>query len=114
MGSALARLLATTTSSNDEFPDDNFFPDVSDLFGNLNMDDNTDAATTAAATAAAAAAAQTASYVYLNLMFQFVLEFLILAFGVDVIDLVYLDAICSSTLLICMINFSTVYMIMLC
>ena len=40
------------------------------------------------------------------------LEFFVLAFGVDVIGLSPIDVICSSTLLICIIGFSTVCMIM--
>ena len=102
MGSAQARLLATTTSSDDEFPNDDFFPDVSDLFGNLNMGDSS-----------AAATAATASYVILNCLFQIMLEFFILAFGVDVIGLSPIDVICSSTLLIYIIGSCTVCMIMI-
>ena len=101
MGSAQARLLATTTSSDDEFPNDDFFPDVSDLFDNHNMGD------------AAAAAIQPTLYVILNCLFRIMLEFFVLAFGVDVIGLSPIDVICSSTLLICMIGFTTVCMIMI-
>ncbi|KAK1666337.1 hypothetical protein QYE76_054496 [Lolium multiflorum] len=53
------RLRATTgntTSSDNEFPNKDFFPDIDNLFGSLNMGDNVDA-TVAAANAAAAAAA---------------------------------------------------------
>ncbi|KAK1648856.1 hypothetical protein QYE76_066661 [Lolium multiflorum] len=51
----------TTSSSDDEFlHTDNFFPDLSDFFDNLNMGDN-DAA---------------AKYVILSFLFQFLLEFL--------------------------------------
>jgi hypothetical protein len=90
-----------TTSSNDDF-----FLDVNDLFGNLNMDDNIDAN--------AAAAAQAAPYVTLSSLCQILLEFLVLAFGVDVIGLSCLDMICSSILLVCMISLITVFIIMLC
>jgi hypothetical protein len=37
-----------TTNNTDSFPNDDFFPDVNDLFGNLNMGDNTDLAVVAA------------------------------------------------------------------
>ena len=103
MGSAQARLLATTTSSDDEFLNDDFFPDVSDLFDNLNMGD---------AAATAATTIQPTLYMILNCLFRIMIEFFILAFGVDVISLSPIDVICSSTLLICIIDFITVYMIM--
>jgi hypothetical protein len=64
-------------------------------------------------TAPAAAAAQAAPYVILNSLFHIVLEFLVLAFGVDVIGLSCLDAICSSTLLVSMISLISVRIIML-
>ena len=104
LGSAQARLLATTTSSDGEFPNDDFFPDVSDLFDNLNMGD---------ATVAAAAAIQPTSYVISISLFRIMLEFFVLAFVVDVIGLSPIDVICSSTLLIFIIGFSTVCMIMI-
>jgi hypothetical protein len=44
------------TSSDDEFRNNDFFLDINDLFGNLNMGDNTDA-NDAAVNAAAAHAA---------------------------------------------------------
>ena len=56
------RLLATTTSSDDEFPNDDFFLDVSDLFDNLNMGDN--------AAATATAAIQPRLYEILNCFFR--------------------------------------------
>ena len=99
----------TTSSSDDEFPDPDFFPDVNNLLGNLNMGDN-DVGTGAAAAAAAAAAAP---YVILSLLFQILLEFLVLVFAVDAVGLVYLDAICSSILLICMINSISILVIIL-
>src|SRR3954468_15351385 len=68
------------------------------------MDDNV--------AATAAAAIQPILYVIFNCLFQIMLEFFVLAFGVDVIDLSPIDVICSSILLICVIGFSTVCMIM--
>ena len=102
----------TTSSSDDEFPDPGFFPDVSNLLGNLNMGENLNAAAAAAA-ATAAAAASAAPYVILSLLFQILLEFLVLVFAVDAVGLVYLDAICSSTLLVCMISLICIPVIIL-
>src|SRR3954468_4715547 len=65
------------------------------------------------AAATATAAIQPTLYVILNYLFRIMLEFFVLAFGVDVVDLSPIDAIYSSTLLICIIGFSTVCMIML-
>ncbi|KAK1606798.1 hypothetical protein QYE76_030471 [Lolium multiflorum] len=44
-----------TTSSDDEFPNDDFFPDIDNLFGNLNMGDNNQDAAKIAVDAANAA-----------------------------------------------------------
>ena len=110
------RLRATTGNTNlfdNEFPNDDFFPDIDNLFGNLNMADNQDPAAAANIAAAAAAAANTERYIYLSFSFQILLEFLVLLFGVDAIGLACLDAICSSTLLICMISSSAVYVVMI-
>ena len=65
------------------------------------------------AAATAAAAIQPTLYVIVNCLFQIMLEFFVLAFGVDVIGLSPIDVICLSTLLICIIGFSTVCMIMI-
>ena len=64
------RLRATTGNTNlfdNEFPNDDFFPDIDNLFGNLNMGDNTDAAATA--NIVAAAAANAGPYVFLSFLF---------------------------------------------
>ena len=85
------------SSSDDEFlHTDTFFPDLSDFFGNLNMGDN-DA---------------TAKYVILSSLFQFLLEFLLMVSVVDAIGLFYIDAICSSTLLVCVTVSFAVYLVM--
>ncbi|KAK1626502.1 hypothetical protein QYE76_000817 [Lolium multiflorum] len=79
------RLLATTgkTTSSDEFPNNDFFLDIDNLFGNLNMgDNNQDAANIAAA------AANVGQNAFLSSSFQILLEFLVLLFGVDAIDLI--------------------------
>ena len=115
MGSA--RATTATTSSSDEYPDpdDDFFPDVdvNDLFSNLNMGDDNATAAAAAAALAAANAAPAAPYVILSLLFQIFLEFLVLVFTVDGIGLVYLDAICSSALLGCIISLISIPVIIL-
>ena len=88
----------TMSSSDDEFlHTDTFFPDLSNFFGNLNMGD-IDAA---------------AKYVILSSLFQFLLEFLGLVFFVDVISLSCIDAICSSTLLVCAISLFAVSLVMI-
>src|SRR4051812_36488569 len=65
------------------------------------------------AAATAAADIQPTSYVISISLFRIMLEFFVLAFGVDVIGLSCIDVICSSTLLICMIGFTTICMIMI-
>ena len=77
----------TTSSSDHDFPDDNFFPDVNNLLGNLNMGDNNDAAA-----AVAAAAAPAAPYVFFSFLFEIMLELVAIRTG--------LDWICSSSLLV--------------
>jgi hypothetical protein len=46
-------------------------------------------------------------------LFQFLLQFLVLAFGIDVISLSVLNVICSSILLVCMIRLIPAIIIML-
>ena len=60
----------TTSSTDDDFPNPDFYPDIDDLLGNLNMGDN-DAT---AAAAAAAAAAPAAPYVILSLLYEIMFE----------------------------------------
>jgi CobQ-like glutamine amidotransferase family enzyme len=71
------------------------------------MGDNIDANATAAI-------AQDAPYVTLSSLYQILLEFLVLAFGVDVIGLSCLDMVCLSIMLVCMISLITGFIIMLC
>jgi hypothetical protein len=61
----------------------------------------------------ATAAAQAAPYVSLVYLCQILLQFLVLVFMVDVIGLSYLDAICSSTLLICMLTLPAISLVMI-
>jgi hypothetical protein len=107
-GNRLRMTTGYTQSSNDEFPNDEFFPGIS----NLNMGDNSD--TTVVANVNATAALNVAPYVFQESMFQLLLEFLVLVFGVDAFGLSCLDVIYSSTMLVCMISFITIYVIMLC
>ena len=73
----------------------------------------TDASAAAALDAPIAAqAAQAAPYVIIISLVQIMLDFVILAFALDVIGLYCLDVICSSTLSVCMICFTAACMIM--
>jgi hypothetical protein len=110
-GERLRVTIGNMTSSDNEFPNDDLFPDIDNLFGNLNMGNNQDAANIAAT--AAAAAANAGRFTFMSSLFQILLEFLVLLFGVDAIGLSCLDIICSSTLLICMISLSVVYVVII-
>jgi hypothetical protein len=79
-----------TTLSDDEFPNDDFFPDP------------------LAISSAISVAANDEPYVILSFLFQILLEFLVLLFGVDVIGLSFLDTISSSIMLICMFSLHVV------
>jgi hypothetical protein len=72
---------------------DDDFPDIDNLFGNLNMGDNQDPAA-AANIAVAVAAINTGRYAFLSSLFHILLEFLVVLFGVDAIGLSCLDVIC--------------------
>jgi hypothetical protein len=102
------QLLATRRHPSD-FPNDDFFPNVDELFSNLNMVDNTNIVVVAANVAAANAG----TYVFLSFIFQILIEFLVLLFEVDAIGFSCLDAIGSSNLLVITISFITVYIIIL-
>jgi hypothetical protein len=95
-------------STDDSFPDEDFFPDSSALY----IDDMADDAG-ANANANLNANPPAAPYVICSFLFQFLLQFLVLAFGVDVICLSVLDVICSSILLVCMIRLIPTIIIML-
>jgi hypothetical protein len=107
------RFCATTdgiTSTDDSFPDEDFFPDISALY----IDDMADdAGTNANANANANANPPAALYAICSYLFQFLLQFLVLAFGIDVISLSVLDVIGSSILLVCMIRLIPAIIIML-
>ena len=68
------------TASSDDFTDDDFFPDLGNLFLN-DMGDNLNAN----------GAAPVAPYVFLSFLFEIVVEFMFLV--------CVLDSICSSTML---------------
>jgi hypothetical protein len=118
------RFCATTdgiTSTDDSFPDKDFFLDISDLYiddmaddaganananananGNLNTNTNLNANVNP----------PTAPYAICTHLFQFLFQFLVLAFGIDVICLSLLDVICSSILLVSMIRLIPAIIIM--
>jgi hypothetical protein len=100
------------TSTDDSFPDEDFFPDISSLYID-DMADNTGANANANANLNANANPPVAPYAIYSYLFQFLLQFLVLAFGVDVICLSVLDVICSSILLVCMIRLIPAIIIML-
>ena len=91
----------SNTDADEHFPNDDYFPDVNDLFGNLNMGENSDAAATARAV----------TYVIPTPLFQIMLEFVLLAFVVQVIGLSCVDAFCSSILLISMISLISIILV---
>jgi hypothetical protein len=113
------RFCATTdgiTSTDDSFPDEDFFLDISSLY----IDDMTDDAGANANTNLNANAnlnsnvnPPAAPYAICTHLFQFLLQFLVLAFGIDVISLSMLDVICLSILLVCMIRLIPAIIIML-
>jgi hypothetical protein len=110
------RFCATTdgiTSTDDSFPDEDFFPDISALYID-DMADGTGANANANANANLNVNANppAAPYAICSYLFQFLLQFLALAFGVDVICLSLLDMICSSILLVCIIRFILAIIIM--
>src|SRR3989337_332245 len=82
------------TAGSDDFANDNFFPDLGNLFIN-DMADNTNAGGSVPA----------APYVTLSLLFEIILDFLFLVCA--------LDAICSSTVLVCMISSISVSVVMI-
>jgi hypothetical protein len=106
LGERLGATTGNTTSS-----DEDFFPNINNIFGNLNMADNQDAANI---TVVVAAVANARRYAFMSSLFQILLEFLVLLFGVDAVGLSFLDAICSSTLLICMISSSAISVVVIC
>jgi hypothetical protein len=103
------RFCATTdsiTSTDDSFPNENFFPDISALYID-DMADDAGANANANVNANLNANPPAAPYAICSYLFQFLLQFLVLAFGVDVICLSVLDVIYSSILLVCIIRLTT-------
>jgi hypothetical protein len=91
-----------TTSTDDSFPHEDFFPDISVLY----IDDMAnDADANANANLNANANPPAAPYAICSYLFQFLSQLLVLAFGIDVI--------CSSILLVCMIRLIPAIIIML-
>jgi hypothetical protein len=95
------------TSTDDSFPNEDFFSDISALYiddmvdintnANVNLNANANANTNLNANVNPPAA----PYAICSYLFQFLLQFLVLAFGIDVICLSVLDAIYSSIHLLC-------------
>jgi hypothetical protein len=113
------RFYATTdgiTSTDDSFPDEDFFPDISSLYIDNMADDagaNANVNLNAYVNLNANANPPTAPYAICSYLFQFLLQFFVLAFGVDVICLSVLDVIYLSILLVCMIWLIPTIIIML-
>jgi hypothetical protein len=99
------------TSTDDSFPDEDFFPDISALYID-DMADGAGANANANMNLNANANPLAPPYAICSYLFQFLLQFLVLAFGVDVICLSLLDLICLSILLLCMISLIHVIIIM--
>jgi hypothetical protein len=116
------RFCATTdgiTSTDDSFPKEDFFPDISSLYindmadANANANANANLNVNANANLNANANPPAAPYAICFYLFQFLLQFLALAFGIDMICLSVLDEICSSILLVCMIRLIPAIIIMI-
>ena len=84
------------TAGSDDFANDDFFPDLGNLFIN-DMAENADNAGGAAAAAA--------PYVFLSFLFEIMIEFMFLVCA--------LDSICSSTMLVRMISLVSVIAVMI-
>jgi hypothetical protein len=107
------RFCATTdgmTSTDGSFPDEDFFPDISSLY----IDDMADdAGANANTNLNANVNPPAATYAICTHLFQFLLQFLVLAFEIDVISLSVLDVFCSSILLVCIIRLISAIIVML-
>jgi hypothetical protein len=113
---ALLRATDGITSTVDSFLEEDFFPDISSLY----IDDLADANANASANANMNLNANantnlnmntnppTAPYAICYYLFQFLLQFLVLVFGIDVICLSVLDVICLSILLVTRFNSTNV------
>jgi hypothetical protein len=100
------------TSTDDSFPDKDFFPDITSLYID-DMADDAGAHANANLNANTNVNPPAPPYAISTHFFQFLLQFLVLAFGIDVISLSVLDVICSSILLVCMIRLIPAVIIML-
>jgi hypothetical protein len=80
---------------DDVFPNEDFFPDINNLFGDMSLtDDNTNGGSTSTPAPAP----------YVFLIFTFVLQFLVLA-----IDLDMLDMFCSYRSLVNMVSLISMF-----
>ncbi|MEI4908320.1 hypothetical protein Q8G40_30010, partial [Klebsiella pneumoniae] len=81
------------------FPDEDFFPDISNLYIDA-MADDTGVNANLNPNLNANPIPPLAPYVICSYLVQFLLQFLVLAFGIDAICLFWLNMICSSILLV--------------
>jgi hypothetical protein len=115
-GERLCATIVSIMSTDDSFPDEDFFPDISSLYIDDMADDaNANAILNANTNANLNVNANppATTYTICSHLFQFLLQFLVLAFGIDVICSSVLDVICSSILLVCMIRLIPAIIIML-
>jgi hypothetical protein len=92
------------TSTDYSFPDGEFFPDIDDMVDDVGVNVNLKANLKVNVNLNANVNPPAASYAICSYLFQFLLRFLVLAFGIDVTCLSWLDMICSSILLVYMIR----------
>jgi hypothetical protein len=93
------------TSTNDSFPDEDFFPDIDDMVDDAGANANLNANLNVNANLNMNANPPAILYAICSYLFQFLLQFLVvLAFRIDMISLFMLDVIYSSILLVCMIR----------
>jgi hypothetical protein len=115
-GECFYATIDSITSTDESFPDEDFFPDISGLyFDDMPDDANTNANLNANANANLNVNVNPPAtpYAICSYLFQFLLQFLVLAFRIDVICLSMLDVIYSSILLVCMIRLILAIIIML-
>jgi LTR polyprotein gag-polypeptide-like protein len=107
------RVCATTdgiTSTDHSFPDEDFFPDISSLYIDAMADDT---GVNLNPNLNANPIPPPAPYVICSYLVQFLLQFLVLALGIDVICLFWLNMICSFILLVYMIRLILALIVMI-
>jgi hypothetical protein len=101
------------TSTEDSFPNEDFILDISGLYIDDMVDVDVGANANLNPNPNANANPCTSPYAICSYLFQFLLQFLVLAFGIDVIHLSWLDVVRSSILLVCMIRLIVAIIVML-